>query len=457
MLGTGTELDPYQITSRLELEAIVNDYTAHYKLMNDIDLSDSNWTPLPLKHPVTNAIFSGTIDGNGKRILNMTVTIESGTIRAGFFEAISGATVKKLGFENINLTTNYMYASPLPYANNCIIEECYATGTVTLNGTATYGGGLCGYITNGSKVSNCWTDVHITTESGQLCGGFSGYIFQNTTQVSNCFAFGTITDKTDAWDGVGGFYGQLPTNTSYHPKFLYCYFDSTKLGNTNHTTNQVFAWTTEQLQTASNFTDNFSSDIWLLKDSQYPKLQAFEEKVVVVIEERNIVSHINNLNSGVMIDKIATQKIVSSFNELSAQAQKIIRATKTNTTFVKDIVSGVVRQMQVVKVGAETVTSYILPITSNIESLVKRVKLMTATVISDVGTFNSEVVREIQSLRQALSFIDVIVGKVITPTLKPVEIEAIVYHMENGTLSEYLSNQYSMSVLENRTLVEVRE
>ncbi len=98
----------------------------------------------------------------------------------------------------------------------------------------------------------------------------------------------------------------------------------------------------------------------------------------------------------------------------------------------------------------ETVTSYIRPITSDVE-------------------------RQIKSLRQSLSFIDVIVGRVITLNLTPKQIKAIVSHMENGTLAHYLNSQYNVSILndlsvlntmnnnssvntlENQTLSEVRE
>jgi len=42
MLGTGTQLDPYQITTVAEFRSM-NDSTAYYKLMNDLDVNDSEW------------------------------------------------------------------------------------------------------------------------------------------------------------------------------------------------------------------------------------------------------------------------------------------------------------------------------------------------------------------------------------------------------------------------------
>lgn len=165
----------------------------------------------------------------------------------------------------------------------------------------------------------------------------------------------------------------------------------------------------------------------------------------------------DNVKSSVMLNKVANQKIVSSINRLSADTQKIIKSVKVGTTFVRDIVSGVSREMQIVKVGNEKISSYILPITSNIEVIKQQVRLLEETVTSHIKPITSDVQREIKSLRQSLSFVDVIVGRAITPNLKPEEIKAIVSHLENGTLSQYLSNQYGLNALENETLVEVRE
>lgn len=53
------------IYTRADLENIKLDTTASYKLMNDIDLSSKNWTPIQN--------FSGTLDGNGHVISNMTI------------------------------------------------------------------------------------------------------------------------------------------------------------------------------------------------------------------------------------------------------------------------------------------------------------------------------------------------------------------------------------------------
>ena len=64
MLGTGTQLDPYQITTVAEFRSM-NDSTAYFKLMNDLDVNDSEgdgWTRY---------IRFKEFDGDGHEIRNI--------------------------------------------------------------------------------------------------------------------------------------------------------------------------------------------------------------------------------------------------------------------------------------------------------------------------------------------------------------------------------------------------
>lgn len=458
MLGTGTVNDPYQITTRADLEAINNDLTACYKLMNDIDLSDSEWTPL-----CNGGVFTGQLDGNGKKISNMKIRHAVGVnVRTGLIDRTNGAIIKKLGIENADIITNYHYAGVIVGSSyNTRFDECYTTGRLEQVGGFRYAGGFTSYAGSGATFYDCWSDVDLITGTLDYYGGFVGYPVSSggtkpkDTQFHRCFAIGTIT-ANNGWNGTGGFYGKISTSIGYDAVFSNCEYDKTTLGRVTSTTTGVLPRDTDYMQTASNYY-YLSNDIWTVKDGAYPSLKAFEERVVVVIEDRNVVSYMDNVKSSVMLNKVANQKIVSSINRLSADTQKIIKSVKVGTTFVRDIVSGVSREMQIVKVGNEKISSYILPITSNIEVIKQQVRLLEETVTSHIKPITSDVQREIKSLRQSLSFVDVIVGRAITPNLKPEEIKAIVSHLENGTLSQYLSNQYGLNALENETLVEVRE
>lgn len=61
--GSGTQADPYIVTTPAQLQEMANDLDAYYKLNNDIYLS-SSWSPIGS----VNAPFSGVIDGNGHTI-----------------------------------------------------------------------------------------------------------------------------------------------------------------------------------------------------------------------------------------------------------------------------------------------------------------------------------------------------------------------------------------------------
>jgi hypothetical protein len=104
----------YEISTRAQLEqvgsgGVVAD--AHcrlddnYLLMNDINLSDGEWVPLPGIPDVPE--FSGVFDGNGKTIRNMTITqgfiseiFGLDYVYAGFFIRVNGATITNLEFQD---------------------------------------------------------------------------------------------------------------------------------------------------------------------------------------------------------------------------------------------------------------------------------------------------------------------------------------------------------------------
>ena len=75
LLGSGTESDPYLISSRSDLEAIDSPaylYGCYYfKQTVDIDLSSEPWIPIGFR---SDWVFQGYYDGNGKSITGMTVT-----------------------------------------------------------------------------------------------------------------------------------------------------------------------------------------------------------------------------------------------------------------------------------------------------------------------------------------------------------------------------------------------
>ena len=188
MLGDGTEENPYIIRTAEELNNIRNNLSAHYKLGNNIDLSEySNWTPIG---NATNK-FTGSFDGDEHTISNLK--IDSSDVFVGLFGYNSG-TIKNLELENVQVTGGDNTGS-LVGCNTGTIENVNVIGEVT--STANSIGGLVGY--NASAITNCSADVAIKGNSN--VGGLVGY---STGTVNKSSATGDVEATGDSTGGLIG-------------------------------------------------------------------------------------------------------------------------------------------------------------------------------------------------------------------------------------------------------------
>ena len=149
--GTGTQADPYLITSAKELQNVNSDLSASYKLAADIDLKGVDFVPLG---NVENGAFTGTFDGNGFTIFNLDM--HAGKY-AGLFGCNEG-TIKNVTLDNI-----YVYGNR-------------------------YLGGVCGQNTKYGTVENCTVLGGLVTSDGGIediaAGGIIG---QNDGQANSQF------------------------------------------------------------------------------------------------------------------------------------------------------------------------------------------------------------------------------------------------------------------------------
>lgn len=222
----------YTITSAeglKKLSELSNTSGVTIVLANDIDMSGvTGWDGIKS--------FQGTFNGNGHKITNLTGT-------NGLFASTSGATIKNVGLENVNINGSSYVGGLIGNATNTNISNCYTTGSI--NGTSDVGG-LVGYtnsttgtnlyeniyssanVTGSSKVGGLLGETHSrnsdfniknayaigdVTGSGSQIGGFAGYMYndQDTdglngkeTDIRNCYAGGNVTGS----DKVGGFWGE---------------------------------------------------------------------------------------------------------------------------------------------------------------------------------------------------------------------------------------------------------
>ena len=191
--GQGTPENPFRLYSPGDLIAIgfQNYYwDKHFKLMNDLDLSGVELTPIGNNEEiqvgtttVTNS-FSGTFDGNRHVIRNFKVShkdsVGTKLNDVGLFGLVSGqgAQIKQLGIEAVTI------GLPDDRAGNNV-------------------GGLVGRLSGGAKVSECF----VTDDSGAVrifgtdnVGGLVGFVSDSGTVVENCYTLfnhsGTSEEQT---------------------------------------------------------------------------------------------------------------------------------------------------------------------------------------------------------------------------------------------------------------------
>ena len=103
MTGSGTETDPYQISTAEQLKLfrdIVNGSNgqtqnrgAYAVLTANIDLNNEPWTPIG---PDRDSAYTGTFDGQGHTVKNLSVTVNVQPGRAGLFGCVKDGTIRKL-------------------------------------------------------------------------------------------------------------------------------------------------------------------------------------------------------------------------------------------------------------------------------------------------------------------------------------------------------------------------
>jgi len=191
-----------EIQTWYDLEAIRNDSSGDYILMNDLDSTTSGYDELaspiandgkgwlPLNGPGAegdNPPFTGTFDGQGYDIRDLFINLP-GIGYVGLFSIVGeGGRIESIGMVNADVTST-AYIGALVGVNRGTVSYSYSTGS--LNG-ALWVGGLVGQ--NDGTVSNSYSTCDVTSDSGT--GGLMG---ANIGIVSNCYATGNVTGDSAA-------------------------------------------------------------------------------------------------------------------------------------------------------------------------------------------------------------------------------------------------------------------
>ena len=220
--GDGTIDNPWQIATAEQLDLVREDLGAHYILTGDIDLAGyDNWEPIGTFQSLSDApedaevphpdyAFTGTFDGDGHIISNLTVNCEA-PMGAGLFGCAMGTEesegfIRDFTLENANVSGFYLVGGAVGLQfMNCGVSGIELVGENTLTGMQGIGG-IVG--TGFDLISDCkaTADIFVTGDDGACAGLIAGGTTMSS--IAGCEAAGgSITaEGNNAW-GIGAVCG----------------------------------------------------------------------------------------------------------------------------------------------------------------------------------------------------------------------------------------------------------
>ncbi len=221
--GRGTSENPYVIVTVYQLQAVNLVLDAYYIQSNDIDASATeNWNEGAGFKPIgqLNA-FTGSFDGNGNKIIALTINRPSANFVGLFSYSIRGTILKNIGLEDVNISGGTRYTGGIVGINQggdssandrSTVSNSYVTGKVSGQDAV---GGLVGY-NYGGIIANSYSTAEVSGEGS--VGGLVGYNDHNGGGVfiTNSYATGSTTNLVSA--RVGGLVG-LDNNGTYINSF----------------------------------------------------------------------------------------------------------------------------------------------------------------------------------------------------------------------------------------------
>lgn len=211
--GSGTEQDPYQISSAEDLVELstTSGYSGshqdeYFVMTQDIDMAEvTDFVSIGFQY---NA-FKGHFDGKNFKIKNLVVSrggMENSTI--GLFGAIENSTIQNVHIAGASYFTGNKYiAAVTGYAVRSVVKNCSSSAAVIGNGTySQYIAGIVGHAF-GTEVTECWNTGVVTAigASAKYIGGVTGSV-TNTGLITECYNLGLVTG-TNHVGGVCGYVG----------------------------------------------------------------------------------------------------------------------------------------------------------------------------------------------------------------------------------------------------------
>ena len=183
------------ITTADELQAMQDNLSGKYILMNNIDLEGYDWTPVgTAANP-----FLGEFNGNGYVISNLKI-IKPDENNLGVFGYTGTSSISNLGLENIEINGKDHCGSLVGHGGGTV-KNCYSTNAV-ISGRHIIGGLIGWDFTN--SISFCYSNSDVSGNGyvGALLG-------ESYNSVDNCFAVGSVTSPWLAGGLIGKCYSKI--------------------------------------------------------------------------------------------------------------------------------------------------------------------------------------------------------------------------------------------------------
>ncbi len=211
--GSGTEADPYQIETLIQLcwvSCTPSTWSSHFVQIADIDAADTEtWFGGLGFKPIGNddTVFSGSYDGQFYTIDGLFIN-RPASDENGLFGQVTGGQISNLHVLNCDITGRYRTAPIAASCNNVTITNCHTSGTIS---SSNGGGGIAGRVYT-TEITGCYSSVGVSSyNEGSYYGGITGGATINST-IANCYAVGNISSGSTC----GGLVGLLDSSTVEH-------------------------------------------------------------------------------------------------------------------------------------------------------------------------------------------------------------------------------------------------
>jgi parallel beta-helix repeat protein len=207
--GSGTDEDPYLISTAVHLNEIRHYPGASFLQISDVDLGKAPWNSGKGWVPVgqrPDSAFTGSFNGNGYKIINLTVNAPESNFAGLFGQAVS-ARLKNIYIQSVDIT-GYDYVGALA---GLVIggsqENIIVTGNVKGHENI---GGIFGFV-SGTTIRESRSQTVVTGH--HFVGGLTG-----SGKTSGCCATGNVRGISDGnveSSAIGGLIGQGFAMNSY--------------------------------------------------------------------------------------------------------------------------------------------------------------------------------------------------------------------------------------------------